>query len=435
MKRIDQAFKHIDSELPASLPMVDELVKQYADQQPFKGVTALLFQHQLSNHYVQIGAMIRLGLAPERIIWVDIPYTSNDTVRRAVIDDFGIPEQNLLKYDYSVLEPYTLLQRTRTNQVIRSLLNHPPDRLLVLDDGAYFIESLMYFDQPFDRVAVVEQTTRGVIKLNDSVALQYEANQLPIINVAESESKKTLESPFIGKSVVQCLSNKLRALQYRLEGKRVLMLGYGSVGKQVARFFVKDFNVSRTQIHVYDPRETDSIVRDGFALWDRRKFDERYDAIIGSSGQESFSISDFVFANDGALLISCSSGDVEFSKRDFVEMAELHEDDDVFIVREAFDEFDIHADIPIRFPGRTITLINATWPINFDGHVNCIPVEYMQPTICMMVRAAIQAVDAMDREQTGLIPLDPAFVDQIGRRFKQYLGEDASIYPDAESPR
>jgi hypothetical protein len=84
----------------------------------------------------------------------------------------------------------------------------------------------------------------------------------------------------------------------------------------------------------------------------------------------------------------------------------------------------IHSDIPVHFPGRNVTFVNGGFPVIFSGKINCVPAKYIQPTVAMMVRAAIQAVET---DRKGLIPLDEEFCKQLDKDFRNFLGEQATI--------
>ena len=68
--------------IPDHMPLVDVLVGRYKKHQPLSNTTALFFQHQLSGQVPMTRALIELGLSPNKIYWVDIPYTSNHIVRK-----------------------------------------------------------------------------------------------------------------------------------------------------------------------------------------------------------------------------------------------------------------------------------------------------------------------------------------------------------------
>lgn len=101
--------------------------------------------------------------------------------------------------------------------------------------------------------------------------------------------------------------------------------------------------------------------------------------------------------------------------------------DDIFVSQEGLDPSNVHSHLQIKIVDRTVTFVNGGFPVNFDGRVNCIPGRYIQPTPTMMVAAAIQAVEAMDDGQRGLIELDPVFCDWVRRAFEAELGDERDL--------
>jgi hypothetical protein len=59
----------------------------------------------------------------------------------------------------------------------------------VLDDGAYMLETLAAVRRPLPPLTMVEQTMRGLIKIEDNRALAERARELRIANVARSRSQ------------------------------------------------------------------------------------------------------------------------------------------------------------------------------------------------------------------------------------------------------
>ena len=111
------------------------------------------------------------------------------------------------------------------------------DSLIVQDDGAYYLEALSKMsDRPQHKVSLVEQTTRGLIKIRENSSMHSLLQHYPVINVAESLPKRQIEPKHIAKNVVDFL---IRVLEQ--EGPRkdysslcYLITGYGSIGKSVA---------------------------------------------------------------------------------------------------------------------------------------------------------------------------------------------------------
>jgi S-adenosylhomocysteine hydrolase len=429
---IPPQFFDVPANLDERLALLEAWLSEHAGAAPLAGCTLLLVQHQLANHAAQADGLVRLGADPDRIHWVDIPYTSQAALRSYLTSRLAIPGANLsVSDDYQVLDSYAPYQHQRVVRAVLTLAGRSAGPLLVLDDGAYVLEALASLKPARwpGHVAIVEQTTRGLIKLRESFALAAAATRLPFINVAESAPKRTLEPPFIAMSVCVSLERKLRP---RLAGRRLgrcLVLGYGAIGEQVASYLALQFGVGRDDILVHDtvPGRNQVASRRGFAIWDRSDSEQTFELVVGCSGRASFQIGDFPFLADGALLASASSGAVELSRAEFIELADASREDDIRIVREKIPPGDLHADLEFELVDRTATFLNAGFPINFDGRLATTPGRYIQPTPVMMCGAAVQARRALDEGRTGIIDLDGRLSDWLDRSFREVLGPDAHM--------
>ena len=427
-------FSNIDQSVPRSLPLLDTWVGEYRGPEVLKGVTVLFIQHQLGNHFPQAKALLDLGLDRTRLIWIDVPYTATPEVRQVLIAELGIPAANFHIHDFRVLENYPPYQIRRVQQILAQMLAEPPERLVVLDDGAYFLEAAACFAKQLPAVAIVEQTTRGLIKIEESAALQCYSSRVPIVNVARSTPKRTLEPPFIGRAVCESLRKHLAQLPANSGSLRCLVLGYGAIGRQIAEFLPQAIGIARSRVHVHDSdaARQNAAVGAHFSRWCRGDFKQRFHVVIGCSGRQSFTLGDRAYLEDGALLASASSGTVELSRQDFVELAAASDFDDISVCREGLDEQDVHSNLHMKLVDRTATFLNGGFPINFDGRVNCIPARYIQPTPTMMVAATIQAVKAIDDRQCGIVELDPTFCTWVDEAFRKELGDESSLLPAAQ---
>jgi len=372
---------------------------------------------------------------PTQLIWIDVPYTARAEVRETLIDELKIPAENFHVHAFRVLDRYPPYQLRRTQKVLHELLRNPPERLVVLDDGAYFLEAAASFANRLPAVAVVEQTTRGLIKMEENAALEHYSSQIPTVNVARSVPKQTLEPPFIGRAVCNSLSRHFEPLRGIANRLRCLVLGFGAIGRQVAEFLRPELNCDRDRIHVYDPvRDRQAAASHaGFSCWDRHNFRQRFHLVIGCSGRRSFTLGDRAYLEDGAVLASASSGTVELSRQDFIELADASNFDDIRVCRKGLDEFNVHSPLVIELVDRAVTFVNGGFPVNFDGRVNCIPGRYIQPTPTMMVAATLQAVEALKSKRVGLVELDPGFCAWVDRAFRKELGQEESLL-DATGP-
>lgn len=407
-----------DQSIPTSMPVMDLYLARHKDRQPFKDVTMLLIQHQLGNQVPQAKALIEMGLDPEKLFWLDIPYTATPLVCEHLIKNLGIPAGNFITTNYTILEPYANYQRRRTQEILRRFLDNPPEHLVVLDDGAYFIEAMATYKKRLPLVSIVEQTTRGFIKINGNAALKQTATSISMINVAQSQPKTTLEPPFIGYAIWDSLERRLKEKILPKKSK-CLVLGFGSIGKNVASSLRE---AGFSDIYIFDTqrKKIKDALEKGYRIWDKIP-GPRFSLVVGCSGTSSFGIGDYVHLEDGALLASASSGSVELSRQNFIELAASHDQDDILLHTRELDVTNIHSDLHFDLLDRHAVFVNGGFPVNFDGRVNCIPAHYIQPTPVMMVEAARMAAQITKK---GHHKFSPAFCKWLREEFIKELGDE-----------
>jgi hypothetical protein len=270
---------------------------------------------------------------------------------------------------------------------------------------------------------IVEQTTRGIIKYNHNAAIRYYCGHIPVINIAESRPKKEVEPEFIARAVCASTLEKINSLSRATGilrvGARVLVLGYGAIGRAVASALVSQVGIARGDVCVLDVNAAaqHQALQDGFCGWDRTGFGPRFGIVVGCTGTCSFNLWDYVHLAPQSLLISASSGASELAREDFVEYAEASESDDVHVCnRQQLLSGDVHSDIRLQVIDHEIHIANGGFPVNFDGVLNRIPPEQMQITQAMMVHGAIQAVRTVG---SGLVPLEQRFADELITAFRR----------------
>jgi hypothetical protein len=103
----------------------------------------------------------------------------------------GIPPENFAPSDYRLTRPYATYQLRRVTHMVAGLRGvlSPKERLLVLDDGGYFLEAAAWFADELPRVCVVEQTRRGIRKVLADAACRRYAESACFVNVAEAPPK------------------------------------------------------------------------------------------------------------------------------------------------------------------------------------------------------------------------------------------------------
>ena len=418
----------VDQTIPDRLPLLDAfLAERVGPRQPLAGVTTVLIQHQLGSLVPMTRALIDLGADPQQIHCIDIPYTANATVQAELVR-LGIPPGNFAPASYNLTMSYAAYQRFRVEELAVKLATSlgADGRFLVFDDGSYCLEALSCFATRVPQLLVVEQTTRGIIKIEGDAALREYRDTVRVMNVAQSSPKKTLEPPFIGRAVTRSLMERLAGDLDQLRRAPCLILGFGQIGQSVAAALV-DEGIPPSRIHVMDPSPDAraTAAARGFPVWDRRAERRRFGLVVGCSGSTSFSIGDRAFLEDGAVLASASSGSAELSREAFIELADTHPSHDIYVVdRETLHSRSIHSDITLHLVNRAVRFLNGGFPVNFDGRINCVAPRFIQATHTLQVGAALEA---LDDDTCGLVGVSDALCAWVDRRYREMLGPDVSL--------
>jgi hypothetical protein len=224
-----------------------------------------------------------------------------------------------------------------------------------------------------------------------------------VINVAESWVKLEHESPLIAESVNHELTRQLRVMEAAGidTGRRILVIGYGSIGRAVS----EEFAALGRVVEIFD---TDTAKRAAAAADGHIVHDELHAAlrgggtIIGCTGLPTLGDDDYPHVPDGALLISASSADVEFQawklRAAGTCLGRPHDWPEVVAATGApRDPADPRRDHPCfslyriaNGQGRFF-LVNGGFPVNFTGGVDPIVPEKIQLTRTLLYIGACQA--------------------------------------------
>jgi hypothetical protein len=381
--------------IPASLPLLDEFTDRFPPH--FSGCCVLFIQHHLGSTVPMVRAFMRGGAARESIWYIDVPY-STDPVAHRLLGELLSRGEDMLPLFNDPLADYSTAQTLRTAKVLREIAATRPQSLVVVDDGAYFLRTLLMLEAIGDEAVaslsgscVVEQTTRGH-RFLESHRSDLDRLGIVAVSVARSHTKLQFEAPFVGACVAAALMRDPAAP----DSKHVLALGYGAVGQACVRELRRRLNGST--IIVVDPRAEDFRARIGgripadVILLPEMPSQGVFDLILGCTGTNSFTFRDAKLARDGAVLASASSADIELGRHAFVEVAERFADDEIEVIApDVTREHGIHARVAIRIGGQRLYFANAGFPVNFDGRAEGLSVEMIQPTRCLLLAGALQA--------------------------------------------
>jgi S-adenosylhomocysteine hydrolase len=391
--------------IPVELQTVSKCAEHFGTPGLFAEVNVILAQHLVGDLLPFVRALQSLGLRRE-LCWVlDIPYASNSTVRKELLE-LGLPEDNVASaVDFSPLEPYQPTQYFRASSLFRRAIatgmQLGAKRTVIIDDGGHSAMARFAINAAVGKgnshpVIVVEQTGHGM-KLHRQVDLP---NMTALINVAESPAKLKYESPVIAQTVVRKIKRLLNEVPLPFHDTDKLMIfGYGSVGKAVTQRLIADLQISEERLIIKpEPREAFYTLENGqlSGILDLNTLQaQKPKLVIGCTGEQAFLNSHISLLNPEALLISASSGTVEFPRDEWIAVARNSTEGHITLSRidELLVSHSIHQVLAFRINGNSVFLANSGYPVNFEGEVNSSPPDLMQLTVSLMLTGAIRATE------------------------------------------
>lgn len=418
--RLDSALLGFDYEpapqqWPDTLPLLERLKSEGTRSGSpipfcrFDDVHVLFIQHHLGPLVPRIAAMQDQGLSTDRAWFVDVPYSTNQEVRTHVA---GLAGDRLAPAFNDPLAEYAPAQLKRVEQAVQRIASALDDdeRLLVIDDGAYFTRVLHQrrsdknlLDRFRGRTHIVEQTTRGHRLIFDDIASDeptavhprqvLEQIGAPVVSIARCQTKTKFEGPVIGAALWKAAVSSLARQDVDLTKlERIGVIGFGTVGRAIFGRLRKMLpGATIDVIETADEKHSEIRALGGRAL-SRVADGGGYQVLFGCTGYDSFTLDDRPYLAEKATLVSCSSAAVEFNRHLFVEEADRVSDDEIEIVSPERGSTDIRATIVFEDGDRTIDFLHAGFPINFDGEIEHIPYELIQATHTLLFAAAMETL-------------------------------------------
>lgn len=419
----------MEQHIPTELPLLTRFVDEFGDTKLFEDTNVIFAQHFVGDFIPLLGAMLGMGMTKDLSWFIDIPYAANKAVREAIVD-LGFPEANLAPdIALGALDPYESTQYFRTVNLfglaIKEGIKKGTKRTIIIDDGGHtslarhVIEA---FVPKKHSVTVVEQTGHG-IRLHRTYGV---TEKIRVINVADSQAKLKYETPVIARSAISRMKQLMEEENLELRPQdRVLIIGYGNVGKAVMRSLINNSNIPEGQITVKpNPEEKYFTLRDGqLSQTPVRELLSKHRLVLGCSGERAFQHSHLPLLQKDCLLASVSSWALEFPKDDWVAASQSPRQKNVRLTNHNTQDLsnDVHKSLHFTLDGQTVILANAGYPINFWGGINTSPPKSMQLTVSLMVAGAIQALK--DDYSAGEYCLGASVEDWIVKTFQDVQGE------------
>ncbi|WP_394748424.1 adenosylhomocysteinase [Spongiimicrobium salis] len=208
----------------AEMPGLMSLREEYKEEQPLKGARIAGCLHMTIQTAVLIETLVALGA---EVTWSSCNIFSTQDQAAAAIAASGVPVyawkgMNEEEFDWCI-------EQTLFFGEDRKPLN------MILDDGGDLTNMVLdrYPELAKDIKGLSEETTTGVHRLYERV--KNGTLPMPAINVNDSVTKSKFDNKYgCRESAVDAIR---RATDTMLAGKRVVVAGYGDVGKGTAASF------------------------------------------------------------------------------------------------------------------------------------------------------------------------------------------------------
>ena len=255
----------------AEMPGLMSLREEYKDEQPLKGARIAGCLHMTIQTAVLIETLKELGA---EVTWSSCNIFSTQDQAAAAIADAGISVyawkgMNEEEFDWAI-------EQTLFFGEDRKPLN------MILDDGGDLTNMVLdkYPHLAKDIKGLSEETTTGVHRLYERV--KNGTLPMPAINVNDSVTKSKFDNKYgCRESAVDAIR---RATDIMLAGKRIVVCGYGDVGKGTAASF-KGTGAIVTVTEI-DPICALQAAMDGFEVKKLENVVEKADIVITTTGNK-----------------------------------------------------------------------------------------------------------------------------------------------------
>lgn len=286
----------------AHMPVLMELRRRYQDKKPLRGYRISAALHVTKETAVLIRTLKAWGA--EVSLVPSNPLSTQDDVAAALADE-GI-----------AVRAWRGMNEQEYFEAIREAARSSPD--VVVDDGAD-LHVTLHEEMPNVAKNVIggnEETTTGVIRLK---ALEASGRLLyPVIAVNNALTKYLFDNRYgTGQSA---LDGVLRATNVLLAGKRLVVAGYGWVGRGIAiRARGMGARVIVTEV---DPIRALEAVMDGFDVMSMDEAAPLGDIFITATGDKDVIRKEHMLKmKDGAILANAGHFNVEVSVTDLESIA------------------------------------------------------------------------------------------------------------------
>ena len=390
----------------AEMPGLMALRAEYKKNKPLKGARIAGCLHMTIQTAVLIETLIELGA---EVTWSSCNIFSTQDHAAAAIADSGVQVyawkgMNENEFDWCI-------EQTLFFGEDRKPLN------MILDDGGDLTN--MVFDKYPELIKNInglsEETTTGVLRLYDR--MKDGTLKLPAINVNDSVTKSKFDNKYGCKeSAVDAVR---RATDIMMAGKRVVVCGYGDVGKGTAASFKSAGSiVTVTEI---DPICALQAAMDGFEVKKLETVISNSDIIVTATGNRDI-VRDVHFKSMKDKAIVCNIGHFDNE----IDMAWLNKNYG-HTKKEIKPQVDLYTisgnDIIVLAEGRLVNLGCAT------GH----PSFVMSNSFTNQVLAQIELWNHSEKYENKVYTLPKYLDEKVAKLHLEKLGVELTELNNVQS--
>jgi len=324
------------------MPVLQQVRRSFAKQKPLKGLRMSACLH-ITAETANLARTLKAGGA-NLILCASNPLSTQDDVAASLVKDFKIPVFAICGED-----------RKTYYQHIKAAIDHKPQ--ITMDDGADLVNELhtRRKKEAANIIGSMEETTTGVIRLR---AMEKAGKLMfPVIAVNDAATKNLFDNRYgTGQSTIDGI---IRATDFLLAGKRVVVAGYGWCGKGCAmRASGMGGNVIVTEI---DHVKALEATMDGFLVMPMAQAAQVGDLFVTLTGNKHVIRPEhFRKMKDGAIVCNSGHFDVELDLPGLKKIAKKLRRD----VRNYVDEYTLKNNrrVFVLAEGRLVNLAAA------EGH-------------------------------------------------------------------
>ena len=384
------------------MPVLRGVLADFKENRPFAGIRVSGCMH-VTTETANLMLALQAGGA-DVMLCASNPLSTQDDVAASLVSHFEIPVFAVKGED----------NETYFNH-IQAVIDHKPH--VIMDDGSD-VTTTIHKDRRDALSTIIggtEETTTGIIRLKAMAA--DGALEFPMMAVNDALTKHLFDNRYgTGQSTMDGI---LRATNYLIAGKTVVVAGYGWCSRGIAmRAAGLGGNVIVTEI---DPLKALEALMDGYRVMKMIDAAPIGDIFISATGDmHVMDRHHFEVMKDGALMANSGHFDIEINKEALFDMAV----DEPRLVRPFVEQFSMK-------DGRKLNLLGEGRLINLaaaEGH----PSAVMDMSFAGQALAAKFLVDNKETLKAGVHNLPYAIDQEIAAIKLRAMGIDIDVLTDEQ---